>query len=78
MLLLNIGMPGIVGTQVAAEVRKRKDKSEVIFLTTSDEFAVDAFALKATHYLAKPLPYSFNPFAKSLDLIEKPCPVPYL
>lgn len=54
ILLLDICMPGIDGTQVAAEIRKRGDKSEIIFVTTSDEFAVDAFALKAAHYLVKP------------------------
>lgn len=54
LLLLDVCMPGIDGTQVGAEVRRRGDKSEIIFLTTSDEFAVEAFALKAAHYLVKP------------------------
>lgn len=54
ILLLDICMPGILGTEAAKEVRRRRDKTEIIFLTTSDEFAVDAFALKATHYLLKP------------------------
>ncbi len=54
ILLLDICMPGIDGTQVAAEIRKRKEKCEIIFLTISDEFAVDAFALNAAHYLIKP------------------------
>ena len=54
ILLLDICMPGINGTEVAREIRKRQDKCEIVFLTTSDEFAVDAFALKAAHYLLKP------------------------
>ncbi len=54
IVLLDVCMPGIDGTQVAGEIRRRKDKSEIIFLTTSDEFAVEAFALKAAHYLVKP------------------------
>lgn len=54
ILVLDVCMPGIDGTRVAAEIRRRKDKSEIIFLTASDEFAVDAFALKAAHYLVKP------------------------
>lgn len=54
ILLLDICMPGILGTEVAKEIRRRKDKTEVIFITTSDEFAVDAFAIKAAHYLLKP------------------------
>lgn len=52
--LLDICMPGILGTEVAREIRKRRDKTEIIFLTTSDEYAVDAFVLKAAHYLMKP------------------------
>ncbi len=52
--LLDICMPGILGTEVAKEIRCRHDKTEIIFLTTSDEYAVDAFALKAAHYLLKP------------------------
>ena len=47
-------MPNIDGTQVAADIRRRGAKTEIIFITTSDEFAVDAFALKAAHYLLKP------------------------
>jgi len=54
ILLLDICMPGIAGTEVAKEIRRRRDKTEIIFITTSDEFAVDAFALKAAHYLLKP------------------------
>lgn len=54
LLLLDICMPGILGTDVAREIRQRKDKTEIIFLTTSTEFAVEAFALDAAHYIVKP------------------------
>lgn len=54
ILLLDICMPGMSGTEIAKSVRKNKNKTEIIFITTSDEFAVDAFALKATHYILKP------------------------
>lgn len=54
LVLLDICMPGLLGTDVAREIRSRKDKTEIIFLTTSDEFAVDAFVFKAAHYLIKP------------------------
>ena len=52
--LLDICMPGVLGTDVAREIRARRDKTEIVFLTSSDEYAVDAFALKAAHYLLKP------------------------
>ncbi len=65
ILLLDICMPGITGTEAAREIRGRKDKTEIIFLTSSDEFAVDAFALKATHYLLKPI--SQDQFEEAMD-----------
>lgn len=54
ILLLDICMPGILGTDIAKEIRKKKEKSEIVFLSTSEDYAVEAFALKAVHYLVKP------------------------
>lgn len=54
LVLLDICMPGMLGTDVAKEIRQKKDNTEVVFLTTSDEFAIDAFTLRAAHYLLKP------------------------
>lgn len=54
IILLDICMPGILGTDIAAQLRAHKVSSEIIFLTTSDEFAIEAFAVQATHYLLKP------------------------
>ena len=47
IVLLDVCMPGILGTEVAQELRKFSSSTEIIFLTTSDEFAMDAFAVKA-------------------------------
>ena len=63
--LLDICMPGLSGTEIAKEIRRRKDKTEIVFLTTSDEYAVDAFALKAAHYLLKP--FSQPQFDEAMD-----------
>lgn len=65
ILLLDICMPGILGTEVAKEIRRRRDKTEIIFITTSDEFAVDAFAIKAAHYLLKP--FTQTQFDEAMD-----------
>jgi DNA-binding LytR/AlgR family response regulator len=65
ILLLDICMPGILGTDVAKALRKNGDKTEIIFLTTSTEFAVEAFSLKATHYLVKP--FTQNQFNEAMD-----------
>lgn len=52
--LLDICMPGVNGIAVAQQLRERQDRSEVVFLSTSPEFAVEAFAVKAAHYIIKP------------------------
>ena len=54
ILLLDICMPGLQGIEVAREIRRGGHKTEIIFLTSSTEFAIEAFALDAAHYLVKP------------------------
>lgn len=67
VLLLDIYMPGILGTDVARELRELGDKCQIIFLTTSRDHAVDAFSLNAAHYLVKP--YSEKEFFAALDKV---------
>jgi len=55
ILLLDIFIPGILGTDIAKEVRRRKDNTQIIFITTSHDFAIEAFSLQAVHYLVKPI-----------------------
>lgn len=52
--LLDVCMPGMLGTQVAQELHRRLDHLVFLFLTTSTDYAVEAFALGAVHYLVKP------------------------
>lgn len=66
-LLLDIYMPGIMGTEAARELRAMGDKCEIIFLTTSRDHAVDAFSLDAAHYLVKP--YSEKEFFAAIDKV---------
>ena len=49
--LLDICMPGLLGTNVAEEMLAKKPDMSIVFLTTGDEYAVTAFALNTTHYL---------------------------
>lgn len=71
VILLDICMPGLLGTDIAREVRKRNDKTEIIFVTSSDEFAVEAFTLKAAHYLVKP--FSQNDFDEAMNVALGRC-----
>lgn len=52
--LLDVYLPGVLGTEVARELSKRLKEVDFIFLTNSQDFAVEAFALGAVHYLVKP------------------------
>ena len=67
--LLDICMPGVLGTDVAEEMLVQSPDMGIIFLTTSDEYAVTAFALNATHYLLKP--FSQEQFNEALDRAVK-------
>lgn len=67
--LLDICMPGILGTDVAEEMLAKSPDMGIIFLTTSDEYAVEAFAMNATHYLLKP--FSQEQFNAALDRAVK-------
>lgn len=69
--LLDICMPGVLGTEIAREIlSKSEDSTDIIFLTTSSEFAVEAFALHVNDYLVKP--YTKARLMETLDrVIEK-------
>ena len=63
--LMDICMPGVSGMDVAEEMLAKNPEMRVIFLTTSDEYAVEAFAMNATHYLLKP--FTQEQFDAALD-----------
>ncbi len=65
ILLLDICMPGILGIEAAQQLRKDGNGSRIIFLTTSREYAVEAFSVNAVHYLLKP--YSASDFSEAMD-----------
>ena len=69
--LLDICMPGVLGTEMAREIQhKSEDVTDIIFLTTSTEFAVEAFTLHVKDYLTKP--YTKKRLNDTLDrIIEK-------
>jgi DNA-binding LytR/AlgR family response regulator len=54
LILCDIYMPGIFGIDAIAELREAGCASHVIFITSSKDHAVDAFALHADNYLVKP------------------------
>lgn len=55
VLLLDILMPGFTGMDAAREIRESNEKIPIIFLTTSQEFAVESYRVHAFDYLMKPV-----------------------
>jgi DNA-binding NarL/FixJ family response regulator len=55
LILLDIGLPGLNGVEVARRLRDLAPKSKIIFLTqeTSPDFVQQAFSLGAWGYVAK-------------------------
>ena len=54
LYILDVCMPMLSGIQVGRELCRNGCAPELIYVTTSPEYAVDAFALHAIHYLLKP------------------------
>ena len=55
LLFLDIIMPGITGMELAREIGRIAPDTPVVFLTDSEAYAVEAFSVKALHYVLKPL-----------------------
>jgi DNA-binding LytR/AlgR family response regulator len=53
LLILDIVMPGLNGIDLAAKIREQDDACRIIFLTSSADFAVDSYKVKAYYYLLK-------------------------
>lgn len=54
LLFLDILMPGLNGIEAAHEIRQVNENIEIVFLTSSPEYAVDSYSVRAANYLLKP------------------------
>jgi DNA-binding LytR/AlgR family response regulator len=52
---LDIRMPGLTGLEVAAALVEASPRTQVVFVTAYDQYAVDAFEQGAIDYLLKPI-----------------------
>ncbi len=52
---LDIIMPGFMGIDVAKEIRAFDKTAPILFLTSSPEFALESYSVKAINYVLKPI-----------------------
>ena len=52
---LDIRMPGLTGLEVAATAAEASPRTQVVFVTAYDQYAIDAFERGAVDYLLKPI-----------------------
>ena len=69
IIFLDIYMPGLSGMETASEIRKLDKNCLLIFSTTSSDFAVKSFRVRAFDYLVKP--YAYDQLAEIMSLAEK-------
>ena len=53
--LLDVIMPGMNGIELGLKLREKKLDRKIIYLTSSAEYAVDSYKVKAFQYLLKPV-----------------------
>ena len=55
IILLDIVMPMLNGIEAARELRERDKRVKLVFLSSSSEYGVTSYTVKASNYLLKPL-----------------------
>lgn len=55
IVLLDVVMPLLNGIDTAKELREKDKNLKIVFLTSSAEFAVESYTVKASNYLLKPI-----------------------
>jgi len=55
ILVLDIVMPGMNGIELGQALRDAGYDGKIIYLTSSEEYAIDSFRIRAFHYLLKPI-----------------------
>lgn len=75
LIILDVIMPLLNGIDTARELRSMNQTVPIIFLTSSREFAVDSYEVKALNYLIKPVDreklfLTLDEFLKSFNLAK--------
>ena len=68
ILFLDIYMDGMTGIDTAREIRQKDENVSLVFITSSNDFAMESYRVKADYYLLKP--YSYTDVKQMLQEIE--------
>lgn len=63
--ILDIVMPGMNGISLGLRLREKGYDGKIIYLTSSEDYSLDAFRVRAFDYILKPI--TAEAFSKSLD-----------
>lgn len=55
LILLDMLMPGLNGIQTAEKIRTFDERTPIVFITTTEDFAVQSYRVLALDYLLKPI-----------------------
>lgn len=69
IIILDIFMGDMTGMETAKQIRMQDEDCNILFATTSDEFAVQSYEVRATYYLMKPV--NDEKLEKGLDICLK-------
>lgn len=62
---LDIIMPKFSGIALGKEIRSCQKNAQIIFFTSSPEFALESYSVKAANYILKPV--TFEKFSRAMD-----------
>ncbi len=73
LLLMDVFMPGETGIEAVRRLRREGLETPVIFLTTSRDYALEAYEVDALQYLVKPLKEEkfFHAMDIAFEMLEK-------
>ena len=73
---LDIIMPAFTGIEVAKEIRVFDKTAPILFFTTSTEFALESYSVKAVNYVLKPISkekffFTFDEILEQINVKKK-------
>lgn len=70
---LDILMPNFNGIELGKEIRNQDKKALILYLTSSPEFALQSYSVKANNYILKPISNEnlFGALNDALELLDK-------